>query len=71
MESQSIGGTGTISTFDGKTVMMEMEIQFSKGRVDRILVFYGDDPTQIAIVSDGWYHIMMTMYMSSESYDLS
>jgi hypothetical protein len=51
MESQSTGGTGTISTFDGKTVMMEMEIQFSKGRVDRILVFYGDDPTQIAIVS--------------------
>jgi hypothetical protein len=53
MESQSTGGTGTISTFDGKTVMMEMEIQFSKGRVDRILVFYGDDPTQIATVSDG------------------
>ena len=51
MESQSIGGTGTISTFDGKTVMMEMEIQFSKGRVDRILVFYGNEPTQIATVS--------------------
>jgi hypothetical protein len=31
-------------------VMMEIEIKFSKGRVDRVLVHHGDHPTALAKV---------------------
>lgn len=34
-----------------KVEMMEIEIKFSKGRSDRVLVHFGDDPTDLATVS--------------------
>lgn len=56
----SSAASTTISTLDGtleKRIMMEMEIQFSKGRTDRVLVHYDDDPAKIALVIILYYLI--------------
>ena len=34
-----------------KRVMMEIEIKFGKGRSDRVMVHYNDDPEVLAMVS--------------------
>jgi hypothetical protein len=33
-----------------RLLMLEIEIKFSKGRSDRVLVHYGDDPIELAKV---------------------
>lgn len=38
-------------SYSEKREMMEIEIKFSKGRTDRILVYFGDDPEELAKVS--------------------
>lgn len=35
---------------NNKTEMMEIEIKFNKGKTDRVLVHYGDDPEDLAKV---------------------
>jgi hypothetical protein len=38
------------SSFEGRQQMMEIEIKFGKGKVDFVIVHYGDDPVMLARV---------------------
>jgi hypothetical protein len=37
-------------SFEGRQQMMEIEIKFGKGKVDYVVVHYGDDPVMLAKV---------------------
>jgi hypothetical protein len=45
------------SSFEGRQQMMEIEIKFGKGKLDFVIVHYGDDPVMLAKVCSVFYSL--------------